>query len=141
MRNILLAVTGLSPQVLTETLYALHQNDHKVDAIHIITTRDGKEKIFSELFAGKSGQYYCYLDEYGIDPSTIDFGNQNIHVITDKHGVEIFDILNESDNEQLLKKCMDLTFHFTRNPETAVYFSVAGGRKTMSSCLTLAAQM
>ncbi len=38
MKNTLLAVTGLSPQVITETLYALHQNNRKVDGIHVITT-------------------------------------------------------------------------------------------------------
>jgi CRISPR-associated protein Csx14 len=141
MKNILLAVTGLSPQVITETLYALHQSSRHVDAIHVITTRDGKEKIFGELFGGKNGHYYRYLKEYSIDPATIDFGHRNIHVITDEHGIELPDIESESDNEQLLKKCMDLAFYFTKDPEAAVFFSIAGGRKTMSSCLTLAAQM
>lgn len=141
MKNILFAVTGLSPQVITETLFALHQNNRKVDAIHVITTRDGKEMIFANLLAGKSGHYYCYLEEYGIDPSSIDFGHKNIHVITDEHGIEISDIVNENDNERLLNKCLDLTFHLTSRTDTAVFFSVAGGRKTMSSCLSLAAQM
>ena len=141
MKNILLAVTGLSPQVITETLYALHQSSRHMDAIHVITTRDGKEKIFAELFSGGNGHYYKYLDEYDINSASIDFGHRNIHVITDEHGIELPDIVRESDNEQLLKKCMDLTFYFTKDPETAVFFSIAGGRKTMSSCLTLAAQM
>lgn len=141
MKNILLAVTGLSPQVITETLYALHQSNRHVDAIHVITTRNGKEKIFAELLGGENGHYDRYLEEYGIDPASIDFSHRNIHVITDEHGIELPDIVSESDNEQLLKKCMDLTFHFTKDPGTAVLFSVAGGRKTMSSCLTLAAQM
>ena len=47
MKNILLAVVGLSPQVVTETLYALHQQGRGVDAIHLITTREGKEAILS----------------------------------------------------------------------------------------------
>jgi len=141
MKNILLAVTGLSPQVITETLYALHQNNRRLDAIHVITTRDGKEKIYAELISGNEGRYYRYLSEYGFDTSGIDFGHRNIHVITDEHGIEIADIATESDNEHLLKKCLELTFHFTNNPDNAVFFSVAGGRKTMSSCLTLAAQM
>ena len=72
---------------------------------------------------------------------TIDFSQRNIHVITDEHGNEIPDIVNESDNEQLLKKCLELAFHFTKDPESAIFFSVAGGRKTMSSCLTLATQL
>ena len=34
---------ALSPQVITETLYALRQNNRKVDIIYVITTRDGQE--------------------------------------------------------------------------------------------------
>lgn len=141
MKNILLAVTGLSPQVITETLYALHQDRRKVDAIHVITTRQGKEKIFAELLAGKNGHYFRYLDEYGIQRSSIEFSHRCVHVITDEDGNEISDIAGEEDNEKLLAKCLEVTFRFTRDPNTSLFFSVAGGRKTMSSCLTLAAQM
>jgi len=141
VKNTLLAVTGLNPQVITETLYVLHQNGLNVHAIHVITTRDGKERIFSGLLAGKTGYYFRYLEEYGIESSAIDFGHNNIHVITDEHGIEISDIANEADNERVLRKCLELTFQLTAAPESAVFFSVAGGRKTMSACLTLAAQM
>ncbi len=141
MKNILLAVTGLSPQVITETLYALHQNNKKVDSIHIITTRDGKERLYADLLAGKSGYYFQYLEEYGIESSDIDFSHRNVHVVSDEHGNEIPDIIRESDNEHLIKKCLELTFSFTSDPENCVFFSVAGGRKTMSSYLTVAAQM
>nr|MBL0731841.1 TIGR02584 family CRISPR-associated protein [Desulfobacterales bacterium] len=141
MKNILLAVTGLSPQVITETLYALHQSNRNVDAIHIITTRDGKEKIYTGLFAGKKGHYYKYLQEYNIPSDSINFSHENIHVVMDEYGVEATDITNEAQNEQLLKKCMELAFLFTKDSGTAVLFSIAGGRKTMSSCLTIAAQM
>jgi CRISPR-associated protein Csx14 len=102
MKNILLAVTGLSPQVITETLFALHQSKKTVDAVHIITTRDGKEMIYATLLSGKKGRYYQYLDEYGINPSSIDFSHRNIHVISDEHGIEIPDIGSELDNERFL---------------------------------------
>ncbi len=141
MKNILLAVTGLSPQVITETLFALHQNQRRVDSIHVITTRHGKDMIYSGLLGGKDGYYFRYLDEYGFPSSDIDFSHDNVHVITDEYGVEIPDIINESDNERLLKKCLELAFRFTCDPDASVFFSIAGGRKTMSSCLTLAAQM
>ncbi|MEW6673480.1 MAG: CRISPR-associated ring nuclease Csm6 [Thermodesulfobacteriota bacterium] len=141
MKNILLAVTGLSPQVITETLYALHQNQRQVDAIHVITTGAGKAKIYAELLSGDAGYYNRYLQEYHFDSANIDFSHRNIHVIKDEYGNEIPDIASEADNEHLLKKCLELAFHFTKDFETAVFFSVAGGRKTMSACLTLAAQM
>ena len=141
MKNILLAVTGLSPQVITETLYALHQNRQMVDEIHVITTRNGREKIYSELIGGKQGHFYKYLKEYGFVLNSVRFNHENVHVITDEHGNELADIVTAYDNERLLQKCLDLSFHFTKRTGSAVYFSVAGGRKTMSSCLTLAAQV
>ncbi len=141
MKNILLAVTGLSPQVITETLYALHQNQQKVDAIHVITTRDGKEMIYAHLLGGKDGHYYKYMEEYGMDPAGIDFGYKNIHVIKDENGIEIPDISDEQDNERLLRLCLEITFELTKDPDTAVFFSIAGGRKTMSACLSVAVQM
>jgi len=140
VKSILLAVVGLSPQVITETLFALHQQGKSVHAIHIVTTRQGKEKINAHLLSPTDGKYYQYLREYNIDPSTIDFGFQNVHTITDSNGREIDDIADEEENEWLLKKCMELTFSFTRDSDTAVFFSIAGGRKTMSACLMLAAQ-
>jgi CRISPR-associated protein Csx14 len=68
------------------------------------------------------------------------FGFDSVHTIKNKNGVEIDDIDDEEENEWFLKKCLELTFQFTNNSETAVYFSIAGGRKTMSSCLMVAAQ-
>ena len=95
MKNILLAVTGLSPQVITETLFALHQQNKTIDTIHIITTRQGKEKINAHLLSPKDGKYYQYLKEYGIDSATIDFGFGNVHTIKDSNGIEIDDIEGE----------------------------------------------
>jgi len=141
MKNILLAVVGLSPQVITETLFALHQQNRRVDAIHIITTRQGKEEINAHLLSPGDGKYYRYLREYNIDPESINFGFGNIHTIKDRNGMEIDDITGEEENESLLRKCLELTFRFTKDSNTAVFFSVAGGRKTMTSCLTLAAQL
>jgi len=141
MKNILLAVTGLSPQVMTETIYALHQNYQTLDEIHIITTRTGKEKIYSELIGGNKGHFYKYLEEYGFKKNQILFNHSHVHVISDEYGNELEDISTAYDNERLLEKCLELAFKFTADENTAVFFSVAGGRKTMSSCLTLAAQL
>lgn len=140
MKNILLAVVGLTPQVITETLFALHQQERLVDAIHVITTREGKEAIRALLLAPRDGHYERYLSEYRISSDTIAFGHDHIHTVTDGNGIELDDIASEEENEWLLKKCLELAFRFTRDPDTAVFFSIAGGRKTMSACLMLAAQ-
>jgi CRISPR-associated protein (TIGR02584 family) len=141
MKNILLAVVGLSPQVITETLFALHQNNHPVHEIRIITTRRGKEEIFAHLLASGKGMFHQYLAEYDLDGTTIRFGPETIHTVTDRNGAEIDDIETEDHNENLLELCLSLTFKRTGQRDSAVFFSVAGGRKTMGSCLTLAAQL
>jgi len=141
MPNILLAITGLSPQVITETLYALHQQQTAVNEIHVITTRIGREQIHAHLLASGGGQFYRYLDEYGIDKAAISFSHQHLHVICDENGIEIDDISSEEENEILLKKCLELSYRYTSRADTAVFFSIAGGRKTMSACLMVAAQM
>jgi len=141
MKTTLLAVVGLSPQVITETLYAMHQNNKQIHCIHVITTRDGRDKINSELLAGKKGHYYQYLEDYGYYSDDIEFGYNYVHTAQNEYGEELTDIITESDNEFLLQTCMNLTFCLTSNPNHRVYFSVAGGRKTMSACLTLAAQL
>ena len=44
-KTILLAVTGLTPQVITETLYALHHQGQAMPAeIHILTTSEGYQR-------------------------------------------------------------------------------------------------
>jgi len=141
VRNILLAVSGLSPQVLTEALYALWHEGRRVDAVYVITTRPGKEQIRAHLLVPEGGKFAELLADCGIDPATINFSSRNLHVLRDPGGRELDDIVTPDDNEILIKTCLDLAFRFTADPATAVFFLVAGGRKTMTSCLTLAAQL
>lgn len=140
MKSIMLAVAGMTPQVITETLYALHQEQRHIDAIHIITTRKGKEMINAHLLSPIDGQYHRYLRDYGIDPHAIAFDFDHVHTIADGNGIEIDDIDGEEENERLLETCLNLAFRFTSDPESRVYFSIAGGRKTMSATLMVAAQ-
>ncbi len=139
MKNILLAVSGLNPQIITETLYALLMEGRKVDSIHIITSRLGRDHILKLL--QPKGPLDAFLEEYGLTREEIDFNYANIHVPKDSEGRELEEILNAQDNELFLRTCLELTHRFTSNPDTALFFLVAGGRKTMSSCLTLAAQL
>lgn len=140
MKRILLAVCGISPQVITETLYALHQQGRMVDAVRILTTSEGKDRCLSQLFRGGDGAFYQLLDEYGISRESVDFSVQNVRAINDSDGNELKDITNENDNELFLRACMEEAFVLTQDPCTSVYFSLSGGRKTMSACLATAVQ-
>jgi CRISPR-associated protein Csx14 len=140
MKRILLAVSGLSPQVITETLYALHLQGRTPDVIRILTTREGKAAIHANLLSPVDGRYYRFLKDYGISPETIDFSARHLHVPTDQFGSKYDDIAGEEENEHFLALCMEQAFEATHDPDTEVYFSIAGGRKTMGACLAVAAQ-
>jgi CRISPR-associated protein Csx14 len=141
MKNILLAVCGLAPQVITESLYAMLHEGRQVHAVHIITTRYGKERLQSGLFCPDCRRLDNLLADFGLSRSDLDFSSRNIHCLKTESGVEIKDIITTEDNEILLKSCLELACRFTGEPDTSVWFLVAGGRKTMTSCLTLAAQL
>lgn len=140
MKRILLAVSGLSPQVITETIYALHMQGRAPDVIRILTTREGKSAIHANLLSPTDGHYYRLLKDYGIPVESIDFSVRHLHVPTDQFGTEYDDIAGEEENERFLTLCMEHAFEATRDPDTEVYFSIAGGRKTMGACLAVAAQ-
>lgn len=140
MKRVLLTVCGLTPQVITETLFALHAQGRMVDAIRVITTRLGKEACHAHLLTGPDGRYFRFLDDYGIPADTIDFTSRHIHTVADDAGRELDDIASEEDNAFFLTACMEATFELTQDPGREIFFSIAGGRKTMGACLTVAAQ-
>ncbi|HOK07979.1 MAG TPA: CRISPR-associated ring nuclease Csm6 [Syntrophales bacterium] len=139
MKTVLLAVSGLSPQVLTETLYALHGQGVQVDEIRVITTRPGRDAIHASLLSRPDGHFHRYLEEYGHAPDAVSFPPENIRVVIDEGGAPLDDILDEEDNLALMNACLEEVFHLTARPDTTLIFSIAGGRKTMSACLLSAA--
>jgi CRISPR-associated protein (TIGR02584 family) len=141
VKNVLLAVAGLSPQVITEALYALLSEGRQPHCVQIITTRQGKDRVLAGLFDPQATRLANLLADFGLDTKQLDLNPANIHTLKNNAGVELDDIISPEDNEDLLRLCLDLSFHYTRDKDNAVWFLVAGGRKTMTSCLTLAAQL
>ena len=137
IRRVMLAVSGLNPQVITEALYCLNSEGRMVDEIHCVTTRKGRDLLLSSLLDGGKGPLYRFCAEYGAAPPV--FPPENIHVPTDARGREVNEILAQEDNEALLALCLRLAARATADADTAVCFLVSGGRKTMAACLSFAA--
>src|SRR5947209_15251583 len=59
-RRILLAVTGLSPQVVTETVYALTRIEPAFvpTEVHLLTTGEGAERAKLTLLSEKPGWFH-----------------------------------------------------------------------------------
>ncbi|AVO49258.1 TIGR02584 family CRISPR-associated protein [Melaminivora suipulveris] len=135
-RRILLAVTGLSPQVLTETLYALAVAPEPGAApfvpteIHLLTTDSGARLARTALLHPDGGQFHALLADYPTLGRPA-FGEQHIHVIHDAAGQPLADIRTPEENACAADSITALMAELTRDEHAALHVSIAGGRKTM----------
>lgn len=133
-RRILLAVTGLTPQVVTETLYALAcQPPAGKEAwvpheVHLLTTATGAENARLNLLQGE-GWFHRLCADYKLPP--VAFGGDHIHVLRDEQGVPLEDIRTQAHNTCAADFITDLLRQFTAEPNSELHVSIAGGRKTM----------
>lgn len=130
-RNILLLVTGMTPQIITETVYGLAvqpaaEERWIPDEIHVISTQDGLIQIRSRLF--EKGNFQRLIDDYQLPP--IDFDESKLHCI-EQNGQRLKDLKTPDDNEQAADTICALVRRFTADDHTRVHVSIAGGRKTM----------
>ena len=88
-------MTGLTPQILTETLYALavqRQPPFVPTEIHLLTTAEGASRAELTLLDSDQGQYYQLCADYGLDSRQIGFDASHLHVIADRQGRPLADI-------------------------------------------------
>ena len=131
-KRILLAVSGLSPQILTETLYGLtiaSETPFIPTEVHLISTIEGAHRAKLDLLHLDSGKFLAFCKEYQMP--TIQFNEHNIHVIADHHGNPLDDIRNPEQNEAAADFITQIVSELTQDEEAAIHVSIAGGRKTM----------
>lgn len=131
-RRILLAVTGLSPQIVTETLYALAQHPTQPfvpTEVHLITTREGAERARLALLSDEPGWFPRLCRDYRLP--AIAFDESRIHVLRDGAGDELDDIRSHAENRQAADFITETVRDLTCDPGSALHVSIAGGRKTM----------
>jgi CRISPR-associated protein (TIGR02584 family) len=140
-RDILVAVVGLTPQVITETVYYLTQLCRPpvtLAGIHVLTTQFGKTQLLTQLLAPGSGHFHTFCAEYGLDATTIDF---EVHVLKDELDIPLEDIRTATDSIAVADQITALVCHLTSDPTVRLYCSLAGGRKTQSVLLGFALQL
>lgn len=145
-RRILLCVTGLSPQVVTETFYVLatQANQFIPTEVHVITTTEGARRIRQTLLDASPQEQYFYrlCIDLDIDPDGILFDTSTIHQIpmlsspknerqeTDGNTL-LDDIRSVEDNEAAANAITEVVRNLTADSTSAIHASIAGGRKTM----------
>ncbi len=139
IRNILVCVAGATPQVITETIYALSKKDPPVyiDELFIITTSYGKKIINEKLL--ENGILNKLINEYKLPQ--VKFNEDSIKVILSPDGTELEDIRNNKDNEHAGDMITEFIRNLCEREDNAVHCSIAGGRKTMSFYLGAALQL
>jgi len=141
-KHILLCVAGRTPQIVTETLYVLTQEQHKrVDEIRVITTSSGKDRLMQVLLDRKQGKFFQFCREYGIDALNIAFDESTIALLETPDRRVLPDIRTLQDNEHAGDQICNIVRQLAKDADSRIYASVAGGRKTMGIYLTAAMQL
>tara|TARA_R110002167_G_scaffold366450_1_gene597508 strand:+ start:18184 stop:19536 length:1353 start_codon:yes stop_codon:yes gene_type:complete len=139
-RNLLLAVTGTSPAVITETLFGIAERlkkgdkEYWPDEIRIITTSVGKKEIMDRVNAGDWIHKVC--EEVGQPVITLE--SDHILVIQDGDAKEVKDARSTEDHEALANFITNETRKLAVETGSdgcaawRIHASIAGGRKTMT---------
>ena len=132
--HVLLCVAGLTPQVITETLYALAREggDAVPDRIEIITTTEGQRRLQLSLLAdhGGHGHLERLCRDHGLRRERLAFDADHIHVIRGADGQPLKDIVTEADNAAAADLIHERVRRLTETSRR-LHVSLAGGRKTM----------
>ena len=131
-RRILLCVTGLSPQIVTETVFALSVSQATKwipDEVRLITTQRGADNARLMLLSKNPGWFHRLCNEWNLP--AIDFDESHIEVLHDLNGEPLQDIKDDEYNQRAADGIADLVRRMTENDDTEIHASIAGGRKTM----------
>ncbi|MBI9072351.1 MAG: TIGR02584 family CRISPR-associated protein [Melioribacteraceae bacterium] len=143
MKNILIAISGLTPQVVTEALYEIYYKyDITIDEIFIVTTQRGKEVILGNDKAKSTPsrslkteiERLCYLYKLTIPV----FAETEEHIIiAEEESVRLNDIRTDSENRLFPNILANLIKAKTSLKDTSLHCVLSGGRKSMTAHFAL----
>jgi len=131
-RRILLAVAAKSPQIVTETLFALACQTKPrwlPTEIQVITTGIGYSNIKKLCAAGEDWLGRLCRD---YDLPVLDLPEQHIHVITDAQQQPLEDIRSSEDNACAADFITRYVRELTTDGDSSLHVSLSGGRRTMT---------
>ncbi len=144
----LLAVTGLSPAILTETVWALAKEPTPIipHDIVVITTTQGAEDIKKQLLTPRQDwggtAPWTALREYilGSDAASdprLQLTTPRVIELPDPSGIKTAakDLRTKADNDAAADFILEQVRAIVENPDTRLVASIAGGRKTMGALL------
>lgn len=138
-KEIFIFIAGTTPQVISETIYALAMKSTAVypDEVYIITTNRGRQTVKDALIG--RGILKKLSAEYRLPQLPMDEGS--FIVPSDSSGKPLHDIIDASENEIMGNLITSFIREKTNDPLARLHCSLAGGRKTMSFYLGAALQL
>jgi CRISPR-associated protein (TIGR02584 family) len=135
-------LAGLSPAVVTETLYALvHRRPRVVPReVRILTTARGFQAVVASLF-GSAGALAKLREICRLPASTLLCTPDHVHVLCDARDRPLEDIRDAADSRAAGEQIGALIRDLAGDPAVQLHCSLAGGRKTMSALLATALQL
>jgi CRISPR-associated protein (TIGR02584 family) len=130
-RRALVCLVGLSPQVVTETLYALATDPQAPwwpTELHLVTTADGARQTRERLLG--PGHLQALVRAHG-GGAGLDFDpERHLHVVQ-REGQAVADLTGVADHAALADTLLGLVRRLAQDPACAIHASLAGGRKSM----------
>ena len=139
-KHVLISVVGLSPQVITETLYCcwcLASPPIPITEVFALTTLRGKQAL-EETLLGDNGKLKSLCNDYNLP--TIHFNLANIYLLKGADGQPLEDISSVIDNEAIADQFFAFVRKLATSTDICLHASIAGGRKTMGLYIGLAMQ-
>ena len=133
---VLLAVTGMSPAILTETAWALaHERPPcRIGRVIAFATARSREQIRTELL--DTGVWTALRHTLMAGDDEWVFGDASEHIrVFARGGRELDDLRTPEDNMAAADCILEHLRSFTENPDIHIVASIAGGRKTMGALL------
>ena len=131
-RRVLVAVSGLTPQIVTETIYALTQIKKPAwipTEVHLLTTIEGAQRARLSLFSSDRNWFKRLCKDYSLPP--IQFDESCIHILHNHQGKPMADIRSVEDNTAAANAITTTLRQLSADKNSALHVSIAGGRKTM----------
>ena len=139
-KEILIAVVGETPQIITETLYyylsPYYKSIRKFDKIIVLTTSKGKKVIIKHLIKGKILEEM--FEKLG---DSVKFSEEDILVFKDGDGKEMADVRNTEQNLDSFNEVFKQMRTLANISNSRITALCSGGRKTMTGIMSLSFQM
>lgn len=142
-RPVAFCLVGLSPAVVTETLYALAlvRRPRVIPGrVIIVTTQEAYPAVVSSLL-GKQGAIRRLISEYDLPPKSFQCGPDDVILFRSRSGRPLDDIRSDEDSRAAGESLAGVLAEVRRDPAVQLHCSLAGGRKTTGALLALALQM